>query len=116
MAETFAAQYLSRTLGWSVTCRNWRCRAGELDIVALDGAQLVVVEVRSRSSQTHGTAAESVATGKLRQVRRLVPLLLAQIRPQQPDTSVRVDVIAIELRGDQVAGLEHFRNALDAWA
>lgn len=40
--------------------RNWRCSDGEIDVVAREGRTLVVVEVKTRSGRTHGTALEAV--------------------------------------------------------
>ena len=47
--EDEAAAYLT-ALGWRILDRNWRCASGEVDIVALDGRELVIVEVKTRSS------------------------------------------------------------------
>lgn len=112
-AEDFTAEYLTRTLGWQIQRRNWRCRAGELDIVALDRRELVVVEVRSRSGVGFGSAEESVVGAKLLQLRRLLPFLLRDLYPGAEDVSVRVDVVAIGMRGDEVQNLSHIRRALD---
>lgn len=108
--EEFVAQYLTRTLGWRVEARNWRCRTGELDIVASDRSDLVVVEVRSRSGHSFGTAAESVVGGKLRQVRRLLPHLLLDLGRSAEESSLRIDVIAVALQRGRVCGLQHFHD------
>ena len=57
--EQCAADHLAAA-GLEILARNWRCRAGELDIVARDGSQLVFVEVKTRSSLAFGTPAEAV--------------------------------------------------------
>lgn len=62
-AEELCAQ-LMREAGLRIVARNWRCRAGEIDLVAQDGATLVFVEVRLRTHASFGGAAESVGAAK----------------------------------------------------
>ncbi|SFN45572.1 putative endonuclease [Formivibrio citricus] len=62
-AETAAADHLART-GLKIVARNWRCRHGELDIVAREGATLVFVEVRQRATSGFGGAAASINAAK----------------------------------------------------
>ncbi|TMR21000.1 YraN family protein [Nonomuraea turkmeniaca] len=62
--EQIAVIYLEAK-GMKILERNWRCRYGEIDIIAEDGPTLVVVEVKTRSSRSHGTALESVNPAKL---------------------------------------------------
>ena len=57
--------------GYRVLDRNWRCPAGELDLVVTDGTQLVVCEVKTRSSDRFGTGFEAITARKQQQVRRL---------------------------------------------
>jgi putative endonuclease len=61
--ERVAAQHLEAA-GFEVLDRNWRCPQGELDIVARDGAALVFVEVKTRSSTKFGEPAEAVDRNK----------------------------------------------------
>lgn len=62
-AETMAAAFLEKQ-GLRVIERNYRCRLGEIDLVARDGATTVFVEVRRRRSGAFGGAAESITAGK----------------------------------------------------
>ena len=62
--EQWAAERLEE-LGWTVLDRNWRGHAGELDIVALDGDELVLVEVKTRTGRGFGRPAEAVPDTKL---------------------------------------------------
>jgi putative endonuclease len=66
-AEELAAAYV-QNLGWAVWARNFSCRLGELDIVALDGEEkeLVVIEVRYRTRGDMQSPEESVGPKKLR--------------------------------------------------
>jgi putative endonuclease len=61
--EQLAVGHLE-TAGLEILARNWRCRQGELDIVARDGSQLVFVEVKTRSSRAFGSPAEAVDRAK----------------------------------------------------
>lgn len=95
--------------GYSVLARNWRCRWGELDIVACEDSTLVVVEVKTRTGTRFGTPAEAVTAAKHRRLRRLTGLWLdTQARGF---AAIRVDVIAVllDLRTDAVA-VEHIRG------
>jgi putative endonuclease len=110
IGESAAAAYLAER-GYAVLERNWRCRTGELDAVALDGATLVVVEVRTRrAGGRFGSAAESVDLRKQRQVRLTAQVYLQQARR---DTGrVRFDVIAVTLAADgKVGELKHYIGA-----
>lgn len=79
--------------GYVIVERNFRCKAGELDIVAYDGSTLVFVEVRSRRTTEHGTALDAVGWGKRRQVSRVAALYVAW--KQLSFESARFDVVAI---------------------
>lgn len=68
--ETLAANYLEES-GLRVIDRNWRCSDGEIDIVALDGDVLVVVEVKTRTSTAYGHPLEAITEAKLQRLQRL---------------------------------------------
>jgi putative endonuclease len=89
-AEQRAVDYLCGC-GYRIVERNFRCKLGELDIVALDGDTLVFVEVRSRQSARFGTALESVSPAKQRQVARVAQVYLTKHGPRL----CRFDVIGI---------------------
>lgn len=112
LAETFVAQYLSRTLGWHIWGRNWRCRRGELDIVAWEQETLVIVEVRARSSQRFGQAELAVDLQKARQILRITPWLLREPTLANPAT-IRFDVVTLRCVAARVARMHHVRSAFD---
>ena len=60
-----------RANGYEILDRNWRCRAGEIDIVARRGRMVVVCEVKTRSSDAYGSPAAAVTIDKQRRLRRL---------------------------------------------
>ncbi|GGD68517.1 YraN family protein [Paenibacillus nasutitermitis] len=109
--ETAAAEYLLKC-GYTILHRNWRCRFGELDIIALQGGELVFVEVRTRKSGGRfGTAAESVDARKQRQVRTIAAFYLQTFRLH--GKPVRFDVVAITVdwRSAAVVELKHIEAA-----
>ena len=113
--EDTAAAYLERN-GYALLARNWRTRAGEVDIIARQGEWLVFVEVRTRSAgragvpPAAGTPEESVTRSKQA---RLVALAEAYLFEHSWDGPMRIDVIALELAADgTVARLNHVRDAV----
>jgi putative endonuclease len=92
-AENAAVEFL-QARGVTVLFRNYRFRLGELDIVARDGATLIIVEVRSRCSERFGGAAASVDHRKQNKLRRAAALFLQQQR-ELTALRVRFDVIAV---------------------
>ncbi|GAA4625542.1 YraN family protein [Cellulomonas oligotrophica] len=107
--EDVATAWVQRA-GWQVLDRNWRCADGELDLVALDGDELVAVEVKTRRSATFGSPAEAVTARKLARLRRLTARWLREhdVRP----ASVRVDVLAIVLPRAGRAQVEHLAGVV----
>ncbi|RCV47613.1 YraN family protein [Marinitenerispora sediminis] len=90
--EELAAVYLERA-GMRVLARNWRCREGEIDIVARTGATLVAAEVKTRSSARFGSPLEAVTAAKRARLRRLAHMWAAG-RPESY-ARVRVDVLSV---------------------
>jgi putative endonuclease len=108
--EQAAATYLQR-LGYRISARKWRCIAGELDLVARDGDQIVCIEVRTR----RGTAAaiESITLRKQHRLIKLAYLYLQTIgcNDNQP---WRIDVIAIQIgRDGRIVQLDHIKSAVE---
>jgi putative endonuclease len=77
-----------------VLARNYRCRSGEIDIVADDRGTLVFVEVKERRSDSHGTAVEAVTAEKRRRVVRAAHAFAAT--HGLSEAAVRFDVLAID--------------------
>lgn len=77
---------------------NYRCRAGEIDLVMLEGSTLVIVEVRSRTSAQHGSAAATVGPRKQRRF-ILASRHLMLTRPAYRRLAARFDVVAIDAAG-----------------
>jgi putative endonuclease len=111
-SERFAARYL-RKLGWRVLAANVADREGELDLLALDGDTLVVVEVRSRSVPDPQEAADSVDLVKQRRLTEATVRFLS--RRRLLGTNVRFDVLALGWpAGAREPAVLHVRHAFEA--
>lgn len=107
--EERAAAHL-RAVGYDVLDRNWRCPAGELDIVAACGGDLVVVEVKTRRSDGFGHPFEAVDARKLDRLWRLTHAW-ARAHPEHArGRRLRVDVIGITGADPSSAALEHLED------
>jgi putative endonuclease len=93
-AEELAAQHL-RQHGCEILARNFRCRMGELDIVARRGELLIVAEVRLRSSAKFGGAGASITRAKRTRIVRAARYLLT-CRPCLTTLSLRFDTLLLE--------------------
>lgn len=92
--EDLACRHLEAQ-GLRLLERNYRCRAGEIDLVMLDGGTLVLVEVRSRSTSNHGGAAATVGARKQQRFIRAARHLMLTRRDWR-SLPVRFDVVAID--------------------
>ncbi|NJC22543.1 putative endonuclease [Arthrobacter pigmenti] len=104
--EALAARFLEDA-GLRVIDRNWRCTVGEIDLVAVDGATLVVVEVKTRSTEKFGHPLEAITPGKLERL-----YLLASRWARAHDlrfSGFRVDAVAIVDDGVNAPVIDHLR-------
>jgi putative endonuclease len=90
--ETRAAAHY-RAHGYAVLERNWRCRAGEIDLICARGTTLVVCEVKTRTGSAHGHPLEVVTAPKQRRLRRLAATYLRQQATRW--AVVRFDVVSV---------------------
>ena len=114
-AEELVARRLSAR-GWRILARNFRTRAGELDLVALDGDVVVFVEVKAaRAGSSLGPERPTHAVGPRKQakLRRLArEWLAAPTRPRLSGVSgYRFDVVGVSFGGDRLADVDHLRDA-----
>lgn len=105
--EDAAVAYLT-SRGLQVVERNWRCRYGELDIVARDGPVLVFCEVKTRRGTRFGSPVDAITVAKAARLRRLAGLWLAQGAGHQGQ--LRIDVIGILWHRDGTLAIEHLRG------
>jgi putative endonuclease len=106
--EDLAAQYLTDR-GLILLSRNWRCREGELDVVATDGRSLFVYEVKTRSTGEFGDPSEYVTPPKILRIRRATQAWLQRHRVGCCD--VRFDVVAVIWPPAGEPDLRHIRDA-----
>jgi putative endonuclease len=103
--EALAAAYLE-LVGIRTRARNHRVAGVEVDLIALDGATHVVVEVKLRGRVDYGGAALAVDRAKRERLMRAARAIGANGAAR-----VRIDVVAIELEADGLS-LRHYRNAV----
>ena len=106
--ERIAAAYLTDA-GLRLLDRNWRCREGELDIVAREGDALVFCEVKTRRGVGFGHPVEAVTVAKQRRLRVLAQRWLAAHDEHAPD--LRFDVVGVLVRPSRPALVTHLRAA-----
>lgn len=106
--EEVAARRLEAA-GLRILDRNWRCAEGEIDIVAVDGATLVICEVKTRSGTAFGDPAEAVVGAKALRLRRLALRWIAAhgLGWRQ----LRFDVVTVVRRRDGDPVVRHLRGA-----
>ncbi|MUK00808.1 YraN family protein [Vibrio cholerae] len=107
--EATAAEFLEKA-GLRIVDRNWRCPAGEIDLVAVEGSTLVIVEVKTRSSDDFGQPLEAITAGKLE---RLYLLASKWARAHNLRFSgFRVDAVGILDDGAGPPRIEHVRAVI----
>jgi putative endonuclease len=102
--EDRAAQYLRRR-GYRILARNWRCRLGEIDLIALDGDTLVFVEVKTRRGDLFGSPELAVTPRKQRQLTKAaLSFIMSRKLGHLPG---RFDVVAIRhtAQGEEITYL-----------
>ena len=105
--ERLTAAYLTER-GYLVLERNFRCRGGEVDLIALDGATLVFIEVKLRRSLARGDALEAVASAKQGRVRKAAQVYLAYCGRVFKRT--RFDVVSI-MKSSKNTDITHLKAA-----
>ena len=106
-----AAEHHLRALGHEVVARNFRCAAGEIDLVTRIGDRLVFVEVRSRRGDRYGSGADSVDRRKQRRLCRVAALFLVE-QGLWERCWTRFDVVGVDWRDGEPV-VEHVENAFD---
>jgi putative endonuclease len=110
-AEATARDYLLGR-GLKLVCENFRCRTGELDLIALDGKALAIVEVRLRTRAEFGGAAASIDWRKRARIIRTTQYLLLK-RPELRCYPVRFDVITLDSTATAAANIQWIRGAFE---
>ncbi|MBN1642517.1 MAG: YraN family protein [Anaerolineae bacterium] len=104
--EDRAARYLVAA-GCDVIATNWRCPAGEVDLIVRDGETLAFVEVRTRRGTAYGTPEESVTALKLA---HMIDVAQTYVQERDWEGPWRLDVVAIQVRSDGPPSIEWYRS------
>jgi putative endonuclease len=109
IGERLAAEHLERA-GMRVLTRNWRCRYGELDLIATEPSTrtVVFVEVKTRTSEQFGGLAEAVTPAKVRRLRRLAGIWLAG--QDASWAAIRIDVIGVRFGRTRTPEIIHLEG------
>lgn len=97
--------------GYRLVARNWRSRAGELDLVMLDGDCLVIVEVKARHGEAAGRAEQAVSRVQGRRLLNAGEQFVGE-HPEYADMFWRCDLVAITFQAGRSADIQHFVNAI----
>lgn len=108
LGEIAARQELERR-GYRILAENYRCMAGETDLVAEEGETLVFVEVKTRGSLSHGLPREAVTPQKQRRLGRAAMAYCSE--HDLGDRGCRFDVVEVLMDGDRVVHVELLQNA-----
>ena len=108
--EALAGKYLRRA-GYRLLTRNYRCRFGEIDLVAEEGGNLVFVEVKTRNSAGFGHPLEAVDRRKQGQLIRAARLYLSE--QGEEERFCRFDVVSVTFGADGAPLIELVKNAFD---
>lgn len=95
IGENKAVEYLDKK-GYRIIRRNYRCRFGEIDIIAIDDNTLCFIEVKTRSSVRHGLPCEAVGYEKLMHIRLVAEVYMSRYRHDVCD--VRIEVVEVLYR------------------
>ncbi len=106
--EDLAARRLTEA-GMRILDRNWRCRDGEIDIIAADGDTLVICEVKTRRVGSYEHPMAAVRPGKTARLRLLAERWL-ELHGGPPPGGVRIDVIGVLLPARGAPAVEHVRG------
>ena len=110
--ESFAAAWLTER-GLRILTQGYRCRLGEIDLIAADATHLVIVEVRARRSSRFGRALETVGLTKQQRIVRATRHYLMR-HPSAMRLPLRFDVLAIDRIDASEPEVTWVRNAFDA--
>ena len=108
IGEKLASDYLER-IGYSILQRNFRCRYGEIDIIACNSEYLVFCEVKTRKGYVPLHPSLSVTKTKGKRIRELAGLYLME--HQDETRQPRFDVISVIMNQNHEGTIEHLKNA-----
>lgn len=108
--EEIARAYLESS-GYKFVTANWRCQAGEVDLVMTDEDELVFVEVKTRRGERSGRAEEAVSSAKAARLLASADWFVAD-HPDHRDRIWRCDLVAVSFRNSGRPIVTHYVNAI----
>lgn len=109
IGEDIAANYLTR-LGYKIIERNFECKQGEIDIIALHKEELVFIEVKTRTNTFYGEASESVNKFKIKHLLNSIKYYIYKRNLQ--DEYIRIDIIEVYINGENIK-INHIKQAIE---
>jgi len=111
LGEKLARDFLANN-GYTILDTNYRCREGEVDIIATHGETLVFIEVRTKTGRLYGTPEESITPTKAEHLRSVA--LRYGLEHENLPQSWRIDLVAIEMNRDgRAERIELIENAVE---
>lgn len=107
LGENLASAFLKKS-GYKIISRNLKNKVGEIDILARQNETIVVVEVKTKSTNQYGEGFEMVNFYKQKKLLQLAKFL----HIQYPDTVIRIDIISVDLSSAEPK-IKHFENAVE---
>ena len=99
--------------GFTIVARNWRCRYGEIDLIAQKGELVAFVEVKTRKGRDMGAPEEALTARKGKKLMQLAQFYVAEY---ELDVDWRIDLVAVELdKSGKLLRCEHIPNAVLGW-
>lgn len=112
IGERLARSHLE-SKDYRILTSNYRCRWGEIDLIARHGSTLVFVEVRTRRSNAYGAPEESVTRAKAQRLVLTAQRYLDQTTDRPAEIDWRIDLVAIRLgAGHRVLSIRHLENVV----
>jgi len=108
--ERIASAYLQKN-GYIILSKNYRRKCGEIDIIARQGDYLVFIEVKTRTTTSHGHPLEAVTQRKQKQISKVAQYYLAE--NNLFDTAARFDVVAVTILNNGRIQVELIPSAFD---
>lgn len=106
--EDEAVKYLENK-GYKVIERNFLCRQGEIDVIALDNDYIVFVEIKARTSTDYGLPSESVTNRKIKHITKAIQYYLYKRNLEKEN--IRIDVIEMYANGDNF-NINHIKQII----
>lgn len=107
LGEKKAAEFITN-LGYKVIEKNFKCKLGEIDIIAFYKNKIVFIEVKTRSSNLFGSPAEAVSKKKLNSIIKTLQFYL-KIK-NNTGADFRIDVIEIYMLPEDKIEINHIKN------